>query len=63
MSTKLPISALESATNSFNDFVGSYQSRLEPTLKKFEEAGVKSAKELPAVETVTVRARLTGTAE
>jgi len=56
-------SALESATNSFNDFVGSYQSRLEPTLKKFEEAGVKSAKELPAVETVTVRARLTGTAE
>lgn len=56
-------SALERAMNKFNAFVGSYQSRLEPTLQKFEEAGVKSARELPEVVEVTVRPRLVGAGE
>lgn len=49
--------ALNTAVERYNDFAGSYEKRLEPTLKKFEEAGVKSGKELPEVEQVVVRAR------
>lgn len=41
--------ALTAAVERYNRFVGSYESRLEPTLRKFEEAGVKSGKELPEV--------------
>jgi len=49
--------ALNTAVERYNEFVGSYERRLEPTLKKFEEAGVKSGKELPEVAQVVVRAR------
>jgi DNA recombination protein RmuC len=49
--------ALNTAVERYNEFVGSYERRLEPTLKKFEEAGVKSGKELPEVPQVVVRAR------
>lgn len=51
--------AINSTVESYNKFVGSYESRLEPTLKKFEDAGVKSAKELPDVQSVDTRARVT----
>lgn len=49
--------ALEQAVTRYNEFVGSYQSRLEPTLKRFEEAGARSGKELGELPTVTVRPR------
>ena len=44
--------ALTAAVERYNKFVGSYESRLEPTLRKFEDAGVKSGKELPEVTPV-----------
>jgi DNA recombination protein RmuC len=44
--------ALESAVKNYNAFVGSYETRLEPVLRKFEESGVKSVKELPSVAQV-----------
>lgn len=50
--------ALEQAVRRFNDLVGSYQSRLEPTLRKFEEVGAKSARELTDVAEVSVSPRL-----
>lgn len=50
--------ALDQAVTKYNEFVGSYQSRLEPTLKRFEEAGARSGKELAEVPTVTVRPRV-----
>ena len=49
--------SLNSAVDSFNDFVGSYERRVEPHLRRFEDAGVKSAKDLPEVGEVVVRAR------
>ena len=60
--------AIESAGEHFNKFVGSYETRLEPTLRKFEEANVKGAKELPELKPVnsSVRAvepRLPGSSE
>lgn len=45
--------AIEAAAKSYNDFIGSYESRLRPTLEKFEEAGVKGVKALPAVKVVS----------
>lgn len=51
--------ALEQAVGRYNDFVGSYQSRLEPTLKRFEEAGARSGKEMAEVAEISVRVRLT----
>ncbi len=50
--------ALDAAVDRYNSFVGSYQRRLEPHLRKFEEAGDKSPKDLPELPEVTVRARL-----
>jgi DNA recombination protein RmuC len=44
--------ALTRAVRQYNEFVGSYELRLEPTLRKFEEAGVRSGKELPDVSAV-----------
>jgi DNA recombination protein RmuC len=38
--------SLESARRHYNEFVGSVQSRLVPTLRKFEERGARSSKEL-----------------
>lgn len=49
--------SLNGAVESYNDFVGSYERRLEPVLRRFEEGGVKSAKELPEVGPVVVSAR------
>ncbi len=47
--------AIEKAAKKYNEFVGSYESRFEPVLRKFEEAGVKSGKTLPDFEQVEVR--------
>jgi DNA recombination protein RmuC len=49
--------ALNQAVEKYNDFSGSYERRLEPILRKFEENGVKSAKELPALPSVEGKAR------
>lgn len=49
--------ALEQAVGKYNAFIGSYESRLAPTLKQFEEAGVKGAKELPEVSVVDTNVR------
>lgn len=49
--------ALGAAVERFNDTVGSFQSRFVPTLRKFEAAGAKSAKELVDLEPVLVRPR------
>ena len=39
--------SLDTARRRYNDFVGSVESRLLPTLRKFEEHGAYSARELP----------------
>ncbi|MFA6046067.1 MAG: DNA recombination protein RmuC [Phycisphaerales bacterium] len=49
--------ALESAVDHYNGFVGSYESRLEPSLRKLEDAGVKSSRDLPNPPLVTVKTR------
>lgn len=49
--------AINTAAEAYNDFVGSYEKRVEPTLRKFESSGVKSAKELPEQAKVVVNAR------
>jgi len=49
--------ALEAAVGRYNDVVGSFEARLTPTLRRFEEAGLKGAKDLPALEQVAVRPR------
>jgi len=49
--------SLDTATRRYNDLVGSLESRFQPTLRKFEEAGVKSGKEIPEMARVTVPVR------
>ncbi|QOJ01806.1 MAG: DNA recombination protein RmuC [Phycisphaeraceae bacterium] len=49
---------LDRAVDAYNKFLGSYQSRLEPHLRKFEDAGVKGPKDLPAPESIDARPRL-----
>lgn len=46
--------ALDRATRKYNDAVGSIQTRLTPTLRRFESAGAKSAKDLPDPASVEV---------
>jgi DNA recombination protein RmuC len=48
---------LNAAVGSYNDLVGSVDARLLPTLRKFEDAGAKSAKELDELPPVEVRTR------
>lgn len=50
--------ALETAVKRYNEFVGSYKSRLEPTLRRFEDAGARGAKDLPEVAEIEVAPRL-----
>lgn len=49
--------SLAASVKSYNDFVASYETRLRPTLRKFEESGAGSAKELPTPTMVEVVAR------
>ncbi|MCW5765742.1 MAG: DNA recombination protein RmuC [Phycisphaeraceae bacterium] len=48
---------LTSTVKKYNEFVGSYQGRVEPSLRRMEELGVKAAKELPDVQPVTINVR------
>ncbi len=48
---------LEGVLTSYNAFIGSYESRLAPTLARFEQAQVKSVKSLPAVAQIETRPR------
>lgn len=50
-------SALRQAVDRYNDFAGSYEKRLEPVLRRFEDSGVKSSKDLPAVPVIEARIR------
>lgn len=49
--------SLNQSVDRYNAFVGSYERRLEPTLRKFEESGVKSGKKLPEVRTIESRTK------
>lgn len=49
--------ALRNSVDHYNRFVGSYEQRLEPTLRKFEESGVKGTKDIPIVEIISTAAR------
>jgi len=49
--------AINATAERFNTLVASCQTRLDPTLRKFEDAGVTSGKELPELKVVTTRAR------
>lgn len=51
--------SLSSAVESYNDFVGSYEKRLEPVMRKFEESGVKSGKDLPETVQLDAKVRIT----
>lgn len=44
--------SLTKSVKSYNDFVGSYERNLEPTMRKFEEAGLKSPKPLPEIKQI-----------
>ncbi len=52
--------ALNQACERFNELVGSYQHRIEPTLRRFEDAGVRGGRELPDVAAITTRPRPVG---
>lgn len=43
---------LDGAVRGYNDFVGSLETRFMPQLRRFEEAGTKSGKELPEVKMI-----------
>ena len=49
--------ALETAVKHYNNVTGSIESRLTPTMRKFEESGVRSTKELPELPSVVVTTR------
>ncbi len=48
---------LGKAVDAYNQFVGSYEKRLEPTLRKFEQEGAKSSKELPPIVELEIKPR------
>lgn len=49
--------AIDASVTRYNEMIGSYEARLTPTLKRFEDAGLKGAKALPALAEVGVRPR------
>lgn len=49
--------AIRQSVERYNKLVGSIDTRVVPTLRRFEEAGVRSGKELPAAMEVTVMPR------
>lgn len=50
--------AIAKAGDKYNEFVSSYTKRFEPTLRKFEDAGVKSDKQLPDFEPLASEPKL-----
>ncbi len=55
--------ALRQAVDRYNDTVGSIDARLVPTLRKFEEAGIKSGKQLEQLPDVALKPRMLEAAE
>lgn len=51
-------STLNNAVEQYNKFASSVESRLLPTIRKFEESDVKSAKGIESLPEVTVKARV-----
>ena len=49
--------SIEQAQKRYNEFVGSIDNRLMPTLRKFEEKGAKSAKELEEPKPIEITSR------
>lgn len=49
--------SLRQSVERYNKFVGSIETRVVPTLRRFEDAGVKSGKDLPTAAEVTVLPR------
>lgn len=49
--------AIQKALKKYNDFVGSVDMRLMPTLRRFEDAGAKSTRELPDLEQVEIETK------
>jgi DNA recombination protein RmuC len=56
-------SRLNSAVRAYNETVGSYEARVLPGARRFEDHGASSARELERVEQVTVAARSVQAAE
>jgi DNA recombination protein RmuC len=54
---------LNSAVRAYNEAVGSYEARVLPAARRFEDHGSVAAGELPAIEPVTVSARSLRAAE
>lgn len=50
--------SLRQSVDQYNELAASIDTRLAPTLKKFEDAGAKSSKELPAIQEVSVLPRM-----
>lgn len=50
-------SSLDSAVKSYNEFVGSAERNMLPTLRRFEQAEVKSTKEIPELGQVETKSR------
>jgi DNA recombination protein RmuC len=50
--------AIDAARRSYNDFVGSVQQRLVPTLRRFEERDARSAKDLPELRALEGETRV-----
>ena len=48
---------LGASVDAYNDFVGSCERRLEPIMRKFEDGGVKSAKDLPDIPEIASKPR------
>lgn len=55
--------ALRQAVDRYNDTVGSIDARLVPTLRRFEEAGIKSGKELEPLPDIALKPRMLEAAE
>ena len=50
-------SRLNSTVRAYNETVGSYEARVLPGARRFEEHGVSAGRELPQLEQVTITAR------
>ena len=50
-------SSLDSANKAFNRLAGSLQSRMLPTLRRFEDAGAKSSKEIAEMKPIETTPR------
>jgi DNA recombination protein RmuC len=52
--------ALDKATETFNKAINSYETRVQPAVRKLEELGAASTKPIPQVEAIASRPRVVG---